>query len=478
MQSLLERYARVDFYDEFANGAGVPRSHYAGLARTLRSIDWSDFQHRVATVNAVLLQRGVTFTVYADARGTERILPFDLIPRIVPNDEWSLIKRGIAQRVYALNAFLTDVYGKQQILTDGVVPWDLIYSSRFFSREMIGLKLPHNVYIHVSGVDLIRGRDGTYYVLEDNLRTPSGISYVLENRDVLKRSFPRLFEHYQPRPVDDYPRRLRAALTNSAPFGNVEPTIVLLTPGIYNSAYFEHTMLARRMGIELVEGHDLIVRDNVVYMKTTKGTQRVDVIYRRIDDDYLDPLYFRSDSSLGVAGLMDAYRAGNVVLANAIGTGVADDKAVYPFVPAMIKYYLGEEPVLPNVPTFDCNDDTQRRHVLAHLDELVVKNTNQSGGYGMLMGPSSTKIDREKFRQAIEATPREFIAQPIIPLSCHPTIVGDGIAPRHIDLRPYVLYGQEVDVPACALTRVALQEGSLVVNSSQGGGSKDTWILD
>jgi len=478
MQPLLERYARVDFYDEFADDLGVPRSHYAGLARTLRSIDWSDFQHRVATVNAVLLQRGVTFTVYADARGTERILPFDLIPRIVPGDEWSLIKRGIAQRVYALNAFLADVYGKQRILIDRVVPWDLVFSSRFFSRDMIGFKLPRDIYIHVSGIDLIRGRDGTYFVLEDNLRTPSGISYVLENRDVLKRSFPRLFEHYQPRPVDDYPHRLRAALTNAAPFGNIEPSIVLLTPGIYNSAYFEHTMLARRMGVELVEGHDLIVRDNIVYMKTTKGTQRVDVIYRRVDDDFLDPLYFRSDSSLGVAGLMDAYRAGNVVLANAVGSGVADDKAVYPFVPAMIKYYLGEDPILPNVPTYDCTDELQRRHVVAHLDELVVKNTNQSGGYGMLMGPSSTRLDREKFRLAIEASPREFIAQPIIPLSCHPTIVGDGIAPRHIDLRPFVLYGQEVDVPACALTRVALQDGSLVVNSSQGGGSKDTWILD
>jgi len=478
MQPLLERYARVDFYDEFSDDVGVPRSHYVGLARTLRSIDWSDFQHRVATVNAVLLQRGVTFTVYADARGTERIMPFDLIPRIVPGDEWSLIRRGISQRVYALNAFLADVYGPQKILNAGIVPWELVYSSLFYSREMIGVKLPNDVYIHVSGVDLIRGRDGTYYVLEDNLRTPSGISYVLENRDVLKRSFPRLFEHYQPLPVDDYPRRLRAALTNAAPLGNVEPTIVLLTPGIYNSAYFEHTMLARRMGVELVEGHDLIVRDNVVYMKTTKGTQRVDVIYRRLDDDYLDPLYFRADSTLGVAGLMDAYRAGNVVLANAIGSGVADDKAVYPFVPAMIKYYLGEDPILPNVPTYDCTDELQRRHVLDHLEELVVKNTNQSGGYGMLMGPSSTRLDREKFRAAIEASPREFIAQPIIPLSCHPTIVGDGIAPRHIDLRPYVLYGKEIDVPACALTRVALRDGSLVVNSSQGGGSKDTWILE
>jgi uncharacterized circularly permuted ATP-grasp superfamily protein len=477
MQPLLERYARIDFYDEFANDLGVPRSHYVGLADTLRSIDWSDLQHRVATINAVLLQRGVTFAVYGDARGTERILPFDLIPRIVPADEWSLVERGITQRVYALNAFLTDVYGKQRILTDGVVPWDLVFSARFFSREMIGVKLPHDVYIHVSGIDLIRDRDGTYYVLEDNCRTPSGISYVLENRDVLKRSFPRLFERYQPRPVDDYPRRLRAALTNAAPFGNAEPTIVVLTPGIFNSAYFEHTLLARLMGVELVEGYDLIVRDNVVYMKTTKGTQRVDVIYRRVDDDSLDPLYFRTDSALGVVGLMDAYRAGNVALANAVGSGVADDKAVYPFVPAMIKYYLGEDPILPNVPTYDCTDQAQRRHVCAHLDELVVKSVNQSGGYGMLIGPSATRLERETFRLAIEASPREFIAQPIVPLSCHPTVVGDGLAPRHIDLRPYVLYGKEVEVPPCALTRVALRDGSLVVNSSQGGGSKDTWVL-
>ncbi|GAC1533063.1 MAG: circularly permuted type 2 ATP-grasp protein [Candidatus Velthaea sp.] len=478
MQPLLEQYARVDFFDEFADAAGTPRSHYAGLARTLAALDWSDFQHRVQTVNAVLLQRGVTFTVYADMRGTERILPFDLIPRIVPGDEWALIKRGIAQRVRALNAFLADIYHAQRILHAGIVPWELIYSSRFFSREMIGVTVPGGVYLHVSGVDLIRGDDGTYYVLEDNVRTPSGISYVLENRDVLKRSFPQLFEHYQPRPVDDYPRRLRDALLNSAPQRAVDPTIVLLTPGIYNSAYFEHTVLARRMGVELVEGHDLIVRDNAVFMRTTKGLQRVDVIYRRIDDDYMDPLYFRADSTLGVPGIMNAYRAGNVTLANAVGTGVADDKAVYPFVPAMIRYYLGEDPILPNVPTYDCTDAAQRRHVCDHLAELVVKRTNESGGYGMLMGPASTALDRERFRAAIQANPREFIAQPIVPLSTHPTIVGDGIAPRHIDLRPFVLYGADIDVPPTALTRVALQNGSLIVNSSQGGGSKDTWILE
>jgi uncharacterized circularly permuted ATP-grasp superfamily protein len=478
MQAILEHYARSGNYDEFADGAGIPRSHYVGLARTLQSTGWNDIRHRVAAINNALLERGVTFAVYGDAEGIERILPFDIIPRIVPAAEWSLVERGIAQRVYALNAFLTDVYGKQRILTAGVVPWDLVFSARFFSREMIGVKVPRDVYIHVSGIDLIRGFDGTYYVLEDNVRTPSGISYVLENRDVLKRSFPQLFEHYEPRPVDDYPQRLRATLTNAAPFGNAEPTIVVLTPGIFNSAYFEHTLLARRMGVELVEGSDLIVRDNVVYMKTTAGSRRVDVIYRRVDDDSLDPLYFRSDSALGVVGLLDAYRAGNVALANAVGSGVADDKAVYPFVPAMIKYYLGESPILPNVPTYDCTDETQRRHVIAHLDELVVKSVNQSGGYGMLIGPASTRLEQDTFARAIEASPREFIAQPIVPLSCHPTICGDGIAPRHIDLRPYVLYGKEVDVPPCALTRVALREGSLVVNSSQGGGSKDTWVLE
>ena len=456
----------------------MPRAHYAGLAQTLRSIDIAEFRHRVDLVNSVLLQRGVTFTVYSDSRGTERILPFDLIPRIVPSGEWSLIKRGIAQRVTALNAFLGDVYGAQRILHEGRMPAEMVFSSKFYNREMIGFRVPRDVYIHVSGIDLIRGRDGTYYVLEDNLRTPSGISYVLENRDVLKRSFPRLFENYQPLPVDDYPRRLLDALRRSAPAGIGDPTVVLLTPGIYNSAYFEHTVLARRMGVELVEGSDLLVHDNIVYMKTTKGLQRVDVIYRRIDDDYLDPLVFKADSTLGVAGLMNAYRAGSVGIANAVGTGVADDKAIYPFVPEIIRFYLGEEPILPNVPTYDCTDDLQRRYVCSHLDELVVKNTNQSGGYGMLMGPSSSAIERARFKEAIEANPRDFIAQPIIPLSCHPTIVGETLAPRHIDLRPFVLMGDEVDVPPTAFTRVALTEGSLVVNSSQGGGSKDTWILD
>ena len=478
MQPLLDRYERVDFFDEFADELALPRAHYRGLAETLRSIDFAEFRHRVDVVNAALLQRGVTFTVYADSRGTERIMPFDLIPRIVPSDEWTHLARGLAQRVRALNAFLADIYGPARILHEGRIPIELVATSRYYEREMIGLAVPHGIYIQVSGIDLIRGRDGTYYVLEDNLRSPSGISYVLENRDVLKRTFPRLFEHYQPRPVDDYPRRLRETLRRSAPPDVEDPTIVLLTPGIYNSAYFEHTMLARRMGIELVEGSDLMVRDNRVFMKTTKGLERVDVIYRRIDDDFLDPLYFRTDSTLGVAGMMNAYRAGNVALANAVGTGVADDKAIYPFVPEMIRFYLSEEPILPNIPTYDCTDAVQRRYVCDHLHELVVKNVSASGGYGMLMGPDSTAADRARVRLALDARPRDFIAQPIIPLSCHPTVVGAGLAPRHIDLRPFVLYGDEVDVPPAALTRVALTDGSLVVNSSQGGGSKDTWVLD
>ena len=357
MQALLERYEAAGYFDEYADAEGNPRAHYAPLARTLASIDWSDFRHRVELVNSVMLQRGVTFTVYADARGTERIMPFDLIPRIIPHTEWDLIQRGMCQRVRALNAFLHDVYHEQRILREHRVPYDLVYSARFYCREMIGVDVPRNVYIHVSGIDLIRGNDGTYYVLEDNLRTPSGISYVLENRDALKRSFPRLFERYQPLQVDDYPQRLRNALHHAAPPHVENPTIVVLTPGIYNSAYFEHAMLARRMGAELVEGQDLIVRENVVYMKTTKGLARVDVIYRRIDDDFIDPLYFRPDSTLGVAGLMNAYRAGNVNLANAIGTGVADDKAIYPYVPEMIRFYFNEEPILANVPTFLCNDE-------------------------------------------------------------------------------------------------------------------------
>jgi uncharacterized circularly permuted ATP-grasp superfamily protein len=464
-------------YDELYHPDGTPRSHYEALAKTLGSLGREEILARVQSINTVLLQRGVTFTVYADSAGTERVFPFDIIPRILPAEEWGRVERGIKQRVRALNSFIYDVYHGERILREGRMPRELVYSSKNYNREMIGVDVPHDVYIHVSGIDLIRNDAGTFMVLEDNCRTPSGISYVLENRDVLKRGFPDLFNGYAVCPVDDYPGRLLDVLRYVAPRGAAAPNVVLLTPGIYNSAYFEHTLLARRMGIELVEGRDLIVVDNVVFLKTTRGLERVDVIYRRIDDDYLDPLYFKADSALGVTGLMNAYRAGNVTIANAIGTGVGDDKSVYRFVPEMIRFYLDEEPLLENVPTYDCTDDAQRRHVLANLATLVVKNTNASGGYGMLMGPYASAEERERFKDLIGANPRDFIAQPVIQLSSSPTLVEGGMEGRRVDLRPFALYGREVDVPTAALTRVALREGSLVVNSSQGGGSKDTWVL-
>jgi uncharacterized circularly permuted ATP-grasp superfamily protein len=467
----------ANHYDELYSADGTPRPHYEKLARTLGRLGRDEILARVADVDTALLQRGVTFTVYADAEGTERVFPFDIIPRILTAEEWARIERGIQQRVRAVNAFIYDVYHSERILREKRVPRELVYSSKNYNREMINVDVPHDVYIHVSGIDLIRDDKGTFMVLEDNCRTPSGISYVLENRDVLKRSFPDLFADYAVCPVDDYPGRLLDVLRYVAPRGSSQPNVVLLTPGIYNSAYFEHTLLARRMGIELVEGRDLIVVDNVVFLKTTRGLERVDVIYRRIDDDYLDPLYFKSDSTLGVTGLMNAYRSGNVTIANAIGTGVGDDKAVYRFVPDMIRFYLDEEPLLDNVPTFDCTDDVQRRHVIGNLDSLVVKNTNASGGYGMLMGPYAPAEERERFKDLIEANPRDFIAQPVIQLSSSPTLVEGGMEGRRVDLRPFALYGRGVDVPAAALTRVALREGSLVVNSSQGGGSKDTWVL-
>ena len=478
MLSVPRRSETSGVFDEFFRDAETPRPVYERLAETLRAMAPGELAGGVRAINAALLRRGVTFTVYAEDAGTERIFPFDPIPRIFAADEWEHIAAGVAQRVRALNTFLYDLYHEARILRENAALREAVFSSKLYVREMIGVRIPHNIYIHVSGIDLIRDESGTMMVLEDNVRTPSGISYVLENRDVLKRAFPRLFEHYDPLPVDDYPRRLRDALLASAPPQVADPVIALLTPGIYNSAYFEHTLLARRMGVELVEGSDLFVRDNTVYAKTTRGPQRIDVLYRRVDDDFIDPLYFRADSGLGVPGLFDAYRAGNVTLANAVGTGVADDKAIYPYVPAMIRFYLGEEPVLDNVETFHCSDPAQRSHVLANLDSLVVKRTSASGGYGMLIGPMSTVQQRAEFADAIRATPREFIAQPVVALSAHPTVVEDGLAPRHVDLRPFALLaGDRVDVPPAALTRVALVEGSLVVNSSQGGGSKDTWVL-
>ncbi len=477
MLDLQPHLAVARHYDELYRQNGEPRPEYAALAATFARLGRTEILDRVASIDTALLQRGVTFTVYADSAGTERVFPFDVIPRILRADEWTRIEAGIAQRVRALNAFVHDIYHAERILRDKKIPRELVYSSKNYNREMIDIDVPNDIYIHISGIDLIRDERGEFLVLEDNCRTPSGISYVLENRDVLKRGFPDLFRDYAVCPVDDYPSRLLDILRFSAPRGNSAPTIVVLTPGIYNSAYFEHTLLARRMGVELVEGRDLIVVDNVVFLKTTRGLQRVDVIYRRTDDDYLDPLYFLPDSTLGVLGLMNAYRAGNVAIANAIGTGVADDKSVYRYVPAMIRYYLDEEPLLANVETYDCNDDVQRRYVIDNLNKLVVKNTSASGGYGMLMGPFAPREEREKFATMIAAQPRDFIAQPVVELSSSPTLIEGEMVARRVDLRPFALYGRDVDVPPAALTRVALREGSLVVNSSQGGGSKDTWVL-
>ncbi len=464
-------------YDEFFADGSMARPEYERLARTLDAIAPDELVNGVKAINAALLRRGVTFTVYAESSGTERIFPFDPIPRIFTHERWARVSSGIAQRVRALNAFLVDIYGDGRILRDGKVPRELVYSSSLYVREMIGVRVPHDVYVHVSGIDVIWDDRGEPHVLEDNVRTPSGISYVLENRDVLKRTFPRFFEGYAIEPVDDYPLRLLRTLRESAPYGAGDPNVVVLTPGVYNSAYYEHTMLARQMGAPLVEGRDLVVVDNVVYVKTTRGLERVDVIYRRIDDDFLDPLFFRADSVLGVVGLMNAYRAGNVTLANAIGTGIADDKALYRYVPEMIRYYLSEDPILASVETLDCTDRLTRRHVIEHLADYVVKRTNGSGGYGMLVGPASSEDEREAFARAVEAEPRAYIAQPVVQLSGHPTLVGGALAQRRIDLRPFALYGRRIDVPPAALTRVALREGSLVVNSSQGGGSKDTWVL-
>jgi uncharacterized circularly permuted ATP-grasp superfamily protein len=466
------------FFDEMFEGPGQARPHYRLLAERLAGMGREQLEERVRVANSFFLTQGIGFTVYGDDAGTDRIFPFDLVPRIVPADEWDAIERGLVQRLRALNLFLADIYHRQQILQAGVIPADLVFGSRNFCREMIGVEVPGNVYAHVGGVDLIRDRDGRYLVLEDNLRTPSGVSYMLESREALKRIFAVLFDRYGVRPIDQYPRRLYETLRSVAPGHSADPSIVLLTPGAYNSAYFEHSYLARQMGIEIVEARDLVVHQNRVFNRTTRGMQRVDVIYRRIDDDFLDPLAFRQDSLLAVPGLLNAYRAGNVTLANAIGTGVADDKAIYPYVPEMIRFYLGEEPVLENVPTFHPTDADDLAYVLDHLEELVVKAVDQSGGYGMLIGPASTEPERDAFRTLIVEDPRNYIAQPTIALSRHPTFVDNRLRGCHIDLRPFVLSGADTThiVPG-GLTRTALRPGSLVVNSSQGGGSKDTWVL-
>jgi uncharacterized circularly permuted ATP-grasp superfamily protein len=474
---LFDGYETNGFHDEMFDMSGVPRSWARLLFERINSAGGEDIRRYQQAAEQLLFRMGITFNVYGDAAGTEKIFPFDIVPRIVPADEWAQIDRGLRQRVHAMNLFIDDIYHDQKILKDGIIPTDLVLSAKSFRKSCIGLKPPKGTWCHVTGTDLVRHSDGKYYVLEDNLRCPSGVSYVLQNREIMKRTFPQIFDHSNVRPVGDYPSHLLRMLQDIAPLGNPSPTVALLTPGIYNSAYFEHAFLAKFMGVELVEGRDLAVMNGYVMMRTTKGFERVDVIYRRIDDDFLDPHTFRADSMLGVPGIMDVYRAGRVSLANAPGTGIADDKVIYAYVPKVIKYYLGEDAILPNVPTYVCWDDSERQYVLDNLDKLVVKAANESGGYGMLVGPHSTAEQREKFKAAVCADPRNYIAQPTLALSRVPVIVGDHFEGRHVDLRPYVLYGKDIFVLPGGLTRVALKKGSLVVNSSQGGGSKDTWVL-
>jgi uncharacterized circularly permuted ATP-grasp superfamily protein len=465
-------------YDEMFDDAGVARPAYAPLFERLQVLDLQEMQQRQASADQSFLHQGITFTVYGQSEGTERIFPYDLIPRLITSDEWDLLERGLTQRITALNLFLKDLYSDARVLADGIVPRELVYSCRHYRREMQGVTPRHGVYVAVTGTDLVRLPDGSFAVLEDNLRVPSGVSYMLTNRQIIKRIFPLLFNSYDVRPIDHYGQALLATLRSLAPPHRPDPVIVLLTPGVYNSAYFEHTFLARQLGITLVEGRDLLVHDNVVYMRTTAGPRRVDVIYRRVDDDFIDPLAFRPDSTLGVPGLFNAYRAGNVALTNAVGTGVADDKAMYAYVPAMIRYYLGQDAILPNVETWQLGDVSHRQYVLERLDELVVKAVGESGGYGMLIGPHSTAAQREEFRQRILDDPRNYIAQPTLALSAAPCFVDGRIEPRHVDLRPYILSGEKTIIVPGGLTRVALRKGSLVVNSSQGGGSKDTWVLN
>jgi uncharacterized circularly permuted ATP-grasp superfamily protein len=475
---LLREYFLDHAFDEMFTLEGSIRPHYAALLKVISGLPREELQRRKHSADVSFLMQGITFTVYGREEGTERIFPYDLIPRLVTGEEWDVIERGLTQRITALNLFLHDVYHEGKILAQGVIPREIVYSCQHFRRQMRGLQVPRNVYVAVAGTDLLRLKTGEYVVLEDNLRVPSGVSYMLTNRRIMKRTLPHLFHSYGVRPIEHYTQALLSTLRSIAPEGRPEPSIVLLTPGVYNSAYFEHTYLARQMGIELVEGRDLVIHDNVVYMRTTGGLKRVDVIYRRVDDDFIDPLAFRTDSILGAAGLFNAYRAGNVTLANAFGTGVADDKALYAYVPAIIRYYLAEEPIINNVETYLMTDRKQRQHALANLDKLVVKAVGESGGYGMLIGPHSSVADREDFRRRIEANPRNYIAQPTLDFSRSPCLLEDGsIEPRHVDLRPYILFGDKVTIVPGGLTRVALRKGSLVVNSSQGGGSKDTWVL-
>jgi uncharacterized circularly permuted ATP-grasp superfamily protein len=466
-------------FDEMGGTEGSVRPAYVELSRWLKEVppDVLDFRRREAEL--FFRRLGITFAVYGDPEAQERLIPFDIIPRIISAAEWQLLQRGLEQRIKAINAYIKDAYGRREILRAGIVPEDLIFQNPVFRPEMSGQKVPHDIYVHVAGIDVVRVDADNFYVLEDNARTPSGVSYMLENREIMLRLFPELFSRYRVAPVENYPDELLATLKSIAPpTASAEPNVVLLTPGIYNSAYYEHSFLADKLGIELVEGRDLAVKDDIVYMRTTEGLKRVDVIYRRIDDDFLDPLVFRPDTALGVAGLMSAYQAGNVTLANAVGTGIADDKAVYSYMPEIIKFYFGEEPLLKNVPTWRCRETDHLAYVLDNLEDLVVKEVHGSGGYGMLIGPKSDKASIAAFRAKLKSEPKNFVAQPTLALSTCPTCVEEGIAPRHVDLRPFVLAGRDrVRTVPGGLTRVALKRGSLVVNSSQGGGTKDTWVL-
>ena len=472
-----QSYDPGEFYDELFVAKGQPRSYAAQLIDRINSLSPGDLEIRQEAAKTAMMKLGATFNVYNDSQGTERILPFDLIPRIVSASEWAHLERGLKQRIHVLNLFINDIYGEQKIVKDGIIPEELILSSKGFLKPCMGLKPPQGIWCHITGTDLVRDQDGKWYVLEDNLRCPSGVSYVLENRRVMKSTFPQLFAKLGIQPVDEYPSHLLDTLLNLVGDHINNPTVVVLTPGMYNSAYFEHSFLAQQMGVELVEGRDLVVSDGYVQMRTTKGLKRVDVIYRRIDDTFIDPLVFNPESMLGVPGLTEVYRNGRVALANALGTGIADDKVIYAYVPQMIQYYLGEEQILSNVPTYLCWEPKQLEYVLNHLDQLVVKAANEAGGYGMLVGTQSTEVERQEFAEKIKANPRNYIAQPTLSLSRVPTLLGDTFEGCHVDLRPYILYGEDIYIHPGGLTRVAMKKGSLVVNSSQGGGSKDTWVL-
>lgn len=474
----LDRYQTRNYFDELIGPNGKPRPLSMPLIEQINALSPKELRRLQKAAEFALYQQGITFRVYGDKKGTEKIIPFDIIPRVVPGDEWAWLERGLKQRIEALNLFIDDIYGKQKIIKDKIIPAELIQSSSCYLKQCEGLRPPGGVWIHITGTDLVRDKDGSYYVLEDNLRCPSGISYVLQNRAIQKRTFPSAFAAMHVRPVSDYCDHLYHTLKHVAPKNAPEkPNIIVLTPGIYNAAYFEHAYLAQQMGVPLAEGSDLTVIDDQVMLRTTRGFEKVDVIYRRIDDEFLDPKAFRAESLLGVPGIMECYRKGNVTLANAPGTGIADDKAVYAYVPEIIKYYLGEDAIIPNVPTYVCWNKKHCDHVLKNLDSLVVKAVNLSGGYGMLIGPQSTAAERKEFAARIKQNPRDYIAQPTLSLSRSPTIAGDRIEGRHVDFRPYILYGESIFVLPGGLTRVALTKGSLVVNSSQGGGSKDTWVL-